>query len=298
MVQKKSLPVSGYEYLAEHAGTYDQLFTPIAAEHCITNINQKIVWQMWWQGMHTLPPIARVCIESCSKNCPPGYRHVIITKDNISDFIVIPDTIKEKLSRGYISITHFSDYVRVCLLNKFGGIWADSTVFFRAPPPEFVTSSNLFYFQSPSWFIYNQSIPQNLAKGYLNLPSSVGTIHSGSSWFIAAAPQTYTLSYTKKILEKYWEEQNKLIDYFLFHAAISWAITSKSECRAEFDSMPKLSNIAPHLLQFSLLENEELILDIFKQSFCHKLTWKRKISSCQEKKILASLQSLGKILQR
>ena len=62
--------------------------------------------------------------------------------------------------------------------------------------------------------------------------------------------------------------------------------------------MPKLSNIAPHLLQFSLLENEELILDIFKQSFCHKLTLKRKISSCQEKKILASLQSLGKILQR
>lgn len=51
----------------------------------------------------------------------------LITKDNYNKYCHIPDYILQKLYRQEISITHFSDILRVSLLAENGGLWLDST---------------------------------------------------------------------------------------------------------------------------------------------------------------------------
>ena len=102
--------------------------------HQVSSSNKdipNIIWVCWWQGLENAPEIVKVCFESIKKFA--GERKVIlITQNNYQDYVDIPDYIIEKVKKGIISITHFSDVLRVNLLSKHGGIWIDATCLLTA----------------------------------------------------------------------------------------------------------------------------------------------------------------------
>lgn len=83
---------------------------------------QKLpVFVYWQQGIDKAPELIKATISRMKDQI--GENLHILTKDNYKYYVDIPEDI-EKLS----SIAHWSDYLRVALLEKYGGIWLDSTL--------------------------------------------------------------------------------------------------------------------------------------------------------------------------
>lgn len=90
------------------------------------------IWIFWYQGEESMPDIIRMCYNSICRNAN-GRKVVLLTKDNIDDYVQMPAFIMEKVKKGYITFTHLSDLIRVSLLYKYGGTWMDATLLTTAP---------------------------------------------------------------------------------------------------------------------------------------------------------------------
>lgn len=102
------------------------------------------VWVFWWQGINSeTPEIVQNCIESIKNNFK-SHEVVIITKENFSSYVSIPNYILEKMNNKIISITHFSDILRANLLSEYGGVWLDATCFLTGSIEDEI-ESKLFY---------------------------------------------------------------------------------------------------------------------------------------------------------
>lgn len=211
----------------------------------------KIIWWCWLQGEENAPQLCKVCLNSLRNNFP-DYEIKIITDENKFSFVELPDYIIEKYKNGIISRTHFSDILRVSLLVKYGGVWIDSTVL--------CTGYNEDIFKYPL-FVY-QDWKFNRKQASVS-----------SSWLISAWKEEPILSTTRDLLYEYWKENNKLINYYLYHLFFHLATEYYEE---DWRKVPRFSNIPPHLLQFELFNKftEERFRQIIHGSDFHKLTFK------------------------
>lgn len=122
-----------HHYLSENYGYIADKYKKAEKPITHANIEYKI-WVMWWQGEENMPEIIRINFDSLKRNSN-GHEIVLITKDNCFDYLKIPNYIIDKVSRNIISLTHLSDYIRVALLSKHGGLWLDATVYVNSPLP-------------------------------------------------------------------------------------------------------------------------------------------------------------------
>ena len=93
------------------------------------------IWVCWWQGYDKAPSIVKSCIDSIYRNAGE-HKVILITEENYSEFVRIPDYILDKVNNGLITKTHFSDILRACLLAKNGGVWMDATCYMLNPLPD------------------------------------------------------------------------------------------------------------------------------------------------------------------
>jgi len=184
----------------------------------------KIIWVSWLQGLNAAPQLVQDCVTQMQK-WAPEYDIRVITSANMKEYIDIPYHILCKLKDGIITYTHFSDILRIFLLAKHGGIWMDSTVLLTGSIPEYITQEALFFFQSPK----DSQHP-----------------HVGSSWLIAATPTHPLILNVANLLSLYWEKENKLRDYYLFHDFVSLVARESEQGRATLISMPYACNTLPH----------------------------------------------------
>ena len=212
----------------------------------------NIIWICWFQGEENAPPLVKACINSMRVNLP-DKDIVVISNDNISQYIELPKYIIDKYKKGIIGPAHFSDLIRIELLTKYGGIWADATVLCTSKNiPDAILKSKLFVFQE------------------MDLVSNDKNSIIASSWFIISQGNQRILLLTKKLLYEYWKKANKIDDYFIFHIFFAIAARRYSE---DFDKVPMYNNHSPHTLQFELSDNfdKERWDEILKMSCFHKL---------------------------
>ena len=217
--------------------------------------NEFILWTCWLQGIETAPPLVKTCINSAVKYA--GSRRVIVlTYDNLENYISLPSFIMEKHKKGYIQFPAFTNIIRTYLLYFYGGLWFDSTVLFTQPVPDNLLLEDIFFFKSP---LDDKHCPW-------------------SSWFIIAAKRKNYLLYNLLCaLLAYWQKKNKYIDYFIFHYSLQAIINNDDLSAKIYDKIPYYNNQNPHYLQMKLLFSEfnNELWDIVKNvSFCHKLTYK------------------------
>lgn len=217
---------------------------------------QLPVWQLWLQGESSTPPIVKKCLSSVKKYIPER-EIILLTENTWQNYIVLPDFIMSKFNQGIITYTHFSDILRICLLEKYGGTWIDSTVLLTAPVPSKIMDANFFAFAVPN-------------------DSAYTNYHLTSSWFIHAKPNHLIIKSLKHALFNYWKNENILINYFLLHLLLRGLVDSNPKLNELWKTTPLIFNKAPHELQFNLLNtfNQNKLDDIKKNSTIHKLTYK------------------------
>lgn len=128
-------------------GAYDEVKQDIqpfidAFPDEISNLNNpsedhaSYAWTCWWQGEENAPEVVQCCFESQRRMLPSVMQHVILTRDNFTDYIEIPKYILDKVESGSITLTTLSDIIRASVLYKFGGFWMDATLWLSEPLSE------------------------------------------------------------------------------------------------------------------------------------------------------------------
>lgn len=214
------------------------------------------VWVCWFQGIENAPLLVQKCYQSLQDNLT-DREIILITSDNIQEYIQFPEFILEKWNSGQITNTHMTDLLRLELLIHYGGMWVDATVLCTRKCkdiPKYYFDSDLFLYQCLK-------------------PGRDG--HSGyiSSWLISAKTNNKMLMATLYLCYEYWKENNKMMDYFLLHDFMSIV----------FDYYPKdwkniipSDNAAPHILLLRLFDQYDKSLweAVKEQTPFHKLTYK------------------------
>lgn len=188
--------------------------------------NKDTVWVMWLQGMDNAPEIVKKCIASQKKHMP-DKKFVFLDKDNISDYVQLPDYIGRKWKKGIIGNAQYSDLVRNELLIKYGGYWIDSTVFF--------TDNNLIkeidelplFMFSYYYFGFNPEVME------LN------------NWFIHSCTNNNMLCLLQKMLLEYWKDYNYAANYYIYHIFESIV---NDFYEKEYADMPIISQAQAHVL--------------------------------------------------
>lgn len=220
---------------------------------------EKIIWFLWLQGLDSAPAIVKKCYTAIIDKLK-DYKIILLTADNIYDYVSLPDFILKKWEKGLITNTHFSDILRLDLLITYGGIWMDSTVLLMdAKIPKQIEEADLFYFQV-------------LQPGY--------SLVNMSSWFMAAKPNNPMLCFARECIYSYWKKNNRLYNYFLLHYCITLAAEIFPEI---YNNIPKYSSAPPHILQSELFDayNEDRFAEISCMCFVQKLTYKFELDISQ-----------------
>ena len=226
-----------------------------STEYVNSEYNSKIIWICWLQGIDNAPEIVRMCFQSVLDYFGNEYEIIVLTEQNYSQYVNLPDNILKKYKKGVISRTHFSDLLRLELLTKYGGTWLDSTLFFSGKKlPEFMFDSDLFVFQS-IW------------------PQLFGRATRVESWFITAKPNNPMLLFTRDMLYRYWEKYNVLIDYWLIYDMFEFAIEQFPEL---WKKVMPVSQCDVHIFQDKLLDayDEDIYNATIKRVGLHKLNWR------------------------
>ena len=90
----------------------------------------NIIWTMWQQGEAQMPETVRASMKTIKDFAERnGCEFILLTDENLVDFIDIPTDIIEKYKRKELTAAHYSDIIRFSLLYQYGGIWMDATLF-------------------------------------------------------------------------------------------------------------------------------------------------------------------------
>lgn len=223
-----------------------------------SNEKTNIIWMCWWQEIENAPCIVKLCFEKVKKFAG-NKKIILITKKNYRQYVDIPSYIIEKLEKGILSITHFSDILRASLLSKYGGIWMDATC---------LLTDNIF--EDINSKFYSVKLPHNENEICI----------SDGKWcifFISGTKNNILFNFLKDFLNIYWKNENSIIDYFLADYIISIAYDNIIGVRQMIDEVPE-NNRLIHKLKEMLNEefNEHEYEELLKSNKIHKLAHERK----------------------
>lgn len=223
--------------------------------NCVQKQSNK-VWLCWFQGLDKAPELVKKCYESLKNNLN-DKDIILITSENLSEYVTFPGYIMEKWKKGIITHTHMTDLLRLELLIKYGGTWIDSTVYCTRRIeniPEYYFNSNLFFYQTLK-------------------PGKDGQAAVLSSWYLSAASNNKLLMATRCLCYEYWKKNNDMVDYFLLHDFFQIVL---EYYEGDWHNVVPVSNSAPHILLLRMFDKyDEKLLDyINEQTPFHKLSYK------------------------
>lgn len=214
----------------------------------------KVVWIYWKQGKDRIPSIVDLCIESVKKTFEKENWTVnFIDYEFVKNNLEMDSYIFEKYEHKQIKDSHFSDLVRLNILNRFGGCWIDATVLMSAHKvPNYISKAPFFVYQN---YLKNDS--------YINI----------SNWLISSCKHNPILEDVYNILLEYWKKEKCMIQYYGFH--IIFKLVSE-QYPSIWENVYIMDNIAPHILQSVGLKKikKNILNEIIENSDFHKLTWR------------------------
>lgn len=210
------------------------------------------VWMYWEQGWDKAPPLVAACRRSWVER-NPGTEVVALDACSVNDWI---DPAR-LLPHREMSLNHKSNLVRLNLLARHGGVWADATTFCSTPlaqwlPP--LTETGFFAFTRP------------------------GKDRLLSTWFLASAPAHPLILGWRERAERYWRATEKAHFYFWFHYTFSDMCRTDPALRRRWRAVPRVSADGPHEVQFFTLGrgDRDHVMETVRSNRVpmHKLNWR------------------------
>ncbi len=254
----------------------------------------RIVWMYWEQGLDNAPEIVRQCHASW-RRLNPGWEIRLLDQDSVPDYVDLPGIVGGNY--GDIPIQHRSDMLRLHLLAKFGGVWADATCLCHRPLDAWIHEymrSGFFVFRDPgrgrlisNWFI--ASMPEN------HLAVSFCKAHT-DYWRSNSFPGQNTrfrkrlVRLVRILLGKRIERQDfwlsfpvrrllRVYPYFIFHYHFAYHVRRDRRSREIFEGMPYYAAAPAQALRKRMLRDraDSIVLpdDAGIDAPVSKLTWKK-----------------------
>lgn len=195
---------------------YGYLIKQYQQEAIPTCANNGPIWFFWWQGEATMPPIVKKCYELAKTHAPQRHPIVLLTENNYADYANIPQFIVEKVKTKVITLTHFSDILRVTLLCEHGGLWMDATLYTAGNITEQVFQKAFFSVRTPN---DGQWVSRCLWTGF----------------FMGGTKGHPLFRFMNQLFIDYWAQHNELLDYFLIDLGIVMAYDHIPQIRQSVD---------------------------------------------------------------
>lgn len=213
----------------------------------------------WAQGWDQAPWLVQRCVQSWRLH-NPNWQLVLLDASSIERY-------STAAWRGLqLGLAHQSDLLRLQLLSRYGGVWADATTLCRRPLDGWIDQacqSGFFAFQRPgrdrliaNWFLAGQpgaSIPMQLEQRLLHywqwyqfqplterqrrITAVLGMVLNRSSvttrfWFHPWVTRGF-----------------RVYPYFVFHYLFERLVNTDAGCRATWRQMPRVSALPPRLIE-------------------------------------------------
>lgn len=276
----------------------------------------KKIWIYWQQGWQNAPILVKQCRESWERLNPEFEIHAL-DDESISRYVDIERVLD--FSRRDLTVQKKAALLRLALLARYGGVWADATVMCGLPLGQWIDDhceSRFFAFRNPgkdrmmaNWFIAAEPqsvILRRLYRSFLrfytdNYFFNQGTVvgekllaHFSGRWN-ASAESTVKWHgwFARKVLRVY--------PYFIFHYTFNKLILEDPECAEEWKVAKPLSAGPPHRLQVLKLtaqDTEEAMGAARRvidggEAVVHKLDWRVDTSSRYWDFVLKSLRGVA-----
>lgn len=251
----------------------------------------RIIWLYWQQGAAQQPFVVRHCIESWIRH-NPGWEIVLLDASNAGAYATVdlPEQIMHQLC-----LAHQSDLLRLQLLKRHGGVWADPTTFCRRPLEGWLDrcgESGFFAFHKPgrdrliaNWFLASQpgspiicKLDQALRSHWSRHPFRPPSEAQRRATAVLSALLNRSLISTRLWFLPLISRRLGITPYFVFHYLFARLVASDAQCKAIWRRTPRLSATPMRLIERLGLhaaltpELERQLQDCGAPLF--KLTWK------------------------
>ena len=185
----------------------------------MTGAIPKIVWTLWLQGWRDAPRIAQASLKSW-KNQNPEWSVHALDRTSLANFL--PESELSYLAPEQHSAAQ-SDQIRIALLHRYGGFWADATTVCATPLDEWLPAS-----AHTGFFAFSKPTEDRLL----------------ASWFLAAERGNYIVERWREATSHFWSDphhRQNLDDYFWFHHLFGDLCQRDDEFRRAWKRVPTVS---------------------------------------------------------
>lgn len=252
------------------------------------------IWTLWFQGFHAAPPIVRSCLDSWRRH-NPDWEIVELDERSLRDWLD-PSELPPR-NRTDITPAALSDIIRINLLAKHGGVWADATCFCCKPLDAWLRRcmhSGFFAFEHPgidrilsSWFMATRRgciLPVKVRDAvnayWRNHRFSNQHRKTGRAMVrTLSALLNQDVRTTRYWLSGFVPRAMRVYPYFHFHYIFAEVIRRDAESRDIWERRYRFSANIPHRLRFTgfaspLPPHLKSAIDN-RDDPLYKLSWKR-----------------------
>lgn len=151
----------------------------------------KPIFMLWFQGWGAAPRLVKQCVRSWRKY-NPEWQVVLLDCHTLPAWVEWRRGIAEADEKSFTK-AGASDLIRLALLRKFGGVWADATTFCCQPLASWLPNDDFFAFD-------NDDTDKHIA-----------------SWFLSASYDSTILDAWHDETQRYWSNRKAADEYFWFH---------------------------------------------------------------------------------
>lgn len=267
------------------------------------------IWIYWNAGRDAAPDVVKLCIDSWIAHNPT--RNVIVLDDRtVTRYADIAREVAPHVTR--LAVQNTSVMLRLLLLARYGGVWADATLFCTRPLDTWLpqaVSSGFFAFRDPgpdralaNWFL--AAHPENrLAREFARVTNdyfrdNVFSPQAGwhrfwrrrftPVWNVDTHRTRHWLSWpVRRVLGVY--------PYFVNHYLFNRLIEDDASCRAQWDAVQPIAARGPLTLNRDFGHPDALpaaLAHIDESSVpMHKLRWHAGTSAKRDAAIAAHLRT-------
>ena len=209
------------------------------------------IWMLWLQGENQAPPLIKASFRSWRLQ-NMNWDVIVLNEDTVLEYIDMP---------GFpigVSPNHRANIIRLELLSRYGGVWADATSICLKPLDlwiDRVTPRGFFAFSKPQ------------------------PLRPLANWFIASEQNSPAVNEWLKWSKIYILNGKKPDTYFWQHFTFKWLLQKDSRVKEIWDNTPHIIAKGPHILQRIL--DEDLNASTYPDSELMslipfvKLNWKK-----------------------
>ena len=196
------------------------------------NKNNKIIWMSWLQGLCDphIPKLNLDCINRW-KDLNPDWRVEFITYKNVSKYAPEFQHIIDK--RPGRKKAHQTDLLKLLLLEKFGGVWCDASLYPTLPMSNFIDD----ILNNTGFFTY-RFLPRSIDQKMGNRDTVV--------WFFAVNEGGHYLisKWRQLFLKKFIGSQN--FKYFTMAESLCELYDQDKKIQFIIDNMVQIHEKIPH----------------------------------------------------